>query len=443
MKSILFFFHAIRYTRDNRGANYEYGGERISIIHNNIKIRLIEIFLSSTIGNMIFPFMSIYISGHLNPKLVSVLLITNVILGIAASLLGGYIGDRFGRKRLIAAAEGVRCIAFAVMAVWNSPDLTIPEVTLGMLVIHAVCSGMVGPANQAMLIDVSTPEQRKGIYSMVYWINNLSIAIGSLIGAFMFREHLFELLLALVITSFIIWLLIVVLIQDPYKPPVKEQGTAGRHLRLMLSSYKDVFADRTFILFVVSTALVLSMEFHLSHYIGMRLAGEMPEQRLLWWNIGGIEMTGILRTENTILVVALALFAAQTLRRRNERTILWLSWIVFVGSYAVISYTTQAWLLVLMMVVASLAEVVRVPIEQSYFASLPPEHARSSYLAVSSLKHNLTLLICSVTVFISTYVPDIVTTLLITLTGTAGIFMFMRIMPAFDQRPAAGYTSSQ
>ncbi len=398
--------------------------------------------MSSTIGNMIFPFMSIYISEHANPKLVSVLLLANVILGIAASLFGGYIGDRYGRKRLIAAAEGVRCVAFAVMVVCNSPVLTMPEITFGMLIIHAMCTGMVTPANQAMLIDASRPEQRKGIYSMVYWTNNLSIAIGSLIGAFMFREYLFELLLALFATSFIIWLLIVFLIQDPYMPPEKQQDSAGRHMRRMLVSYKGVFADRTFILFVVSTALVLSMEYHLSHYIGMRLAEDMPEQRFLWWNVGGLEMTGILRTENTLLVVALALFAAQTVRRRSERTILWLSWIVFVGSYAVISYTTQVWLLVFMMLVASLAEVLRVPIEQSYFASLPPEHARSSYLAVSSLKHNVTLLICSVTVFISTYVPDFVTTLLITITGTAGIVIFMRIVPAFESR-TTGSTSSR
>ena len=40
------------------------------------------------------------------------------------------------------------------------------------------------PATEAMLIDVSTPENRKVMYSINYWAINLSIAIGAIFGGY-------------------------------------------------------------------------------------------------------------------------------------------------------------------------------------------------------------------------------------------------------------------
>lgn len=383
---------------------------------------------------MIFPFMSIYLSQHFSPKLVGALLMINVLIGIVSSLGGGYAADRFGRKKLIAAAEVVRCFAFTVMMICNSPLLLLPQVTVAMMVLHAMCSALVTPANQAMLIDVSEPGQRKWIFSLLYWINNLSIALGSLAGAIMFREHLFILFVFLSAVSLVNCLLIMIFIDDNYIPQAREARSVGEHMRSILESYKTVLGDRVFVLFVLSTAMILSMEFQLSHYIGMRLAEEMPVQNFLWWSIGGVEMTGILKSENTILVVALALFASRMTSKRNGKFMLWISGGIFVLSYGVISYTNQVWVLAGMMLTASLAEVIKVPIEQSWLAALPPEQSRSSYLAVSSLKHNMTLLLCSVTVFVSSYLSSLGTTLVITFIGVSGVVILVGITSALEQR---------
>ncbi|AZK47237.1 hypothetical protein EIM92_14610 [Paenibacillus lentus] len=118
---------------------------------------------------------------------------------------------------------------------------------------------------------------------------------------------------------------------------------------------------------------MLSTEFQLANYISIRFAQEIPEQSLFGWRIGGIELTGLLRTENTILVV-------------------------------------------------------------TYLAHLPPEHARASYLAVSGMRNSLAMLVSAITVILSTFLEKLGTTLWIAILGGIGLILFICITPALDKR---------
>lgn len=402
--------------------------------HRTIKIRIIESFLSSAVGSMIFPFMAIYLSFHFGVKTAGLLLLINVFVGIAINFFGGYFSDTFGRKKIIVVAESMRFLAFLTMMICNSPLLTAPLITFSMMTVNSICWGLAGPANQAMLIDVSKPEERKTMYTIMYWANNLSIAIGGIAGGFLFKEYLFELLLALSVTTLITWFLITFVIHETYIPASTKDIKPTQHARKLISNYKEVFSDRVFVLFVLAGILVLSMEFQLTNYIGIRLANDLPLQNLFGLEFSGIEMTGFLRTENTILVVILALFATRLIKGLNDRAVLMTSCSVFVAGYAIISYTNDIWLLFGAMFFATIGEVLRVPVQQNYLANLPPEHARSSYLAVNGLTYNIGNLICSITITLSAYLPKLGTTAFMTIIGLLGILIFARIIPALDER---------
>lgn len=383
---------------------------------------------------MIFPFMAIYLSNHFGVKITGILLLVNVFIGIALSFFGGYVSDRFGRKKLIVFAEMLRFFAFTVMMICNSPWFTSPLITYFMMTINTICWSLGGPANQAMLIDVSKPDERKYMFSIMYWANNLSIAIGGSLGGFLFKDYLFELLIALSITALITVILIVFFIDESYVPEQVADEKVFQHICQMLRNYREVFRDHLFILYCMAIVFVMSLEFQLSNYVGIRLESEMPVQRFLWWELDGIEMTGLLRTENTVLVVLMALFAAKMVSRFKDRHVIILGSFVFVAGYAYISYSNYIPFLFIAMLLASVAEVVRVPVEQNYQASLPPVHARSSYLAVSGMGYNLAQLICSITVMISAYLNNLATTVFIAAIGFFGVFIFMKIGLALDHR---------
>ncbi|GGI14012.1 MDR family MFS transporter [Gottfriedia solisilvae] len=402
--------------------------------HKNIKIRLLESFLSSAIGSMIFPFMAIYLSKHFGVKLAGLLLLVNVFIGIAMNFFGGYFSDQFGRKKTMVFAETLRLFAFIAMMFCNSPWFFSPIITFFMMTVNSICWGLAGPANQAMLIDVSKPEERKLMYSIMYWSNNLSIAIGGIMGGFLFKTYLFELFLALSIASFITWFLITFFVDESMKTQQSEMKTIRLHVNKMFSNYRDVFQDKLFILYVMAGLLVLSMEFQLTNYISIRITNEFETQQLMDWHFGGIEMIGFLRTENTILVVIMALFATKIVKKMNDQqTLIW-SCVVFVFGYAIISYSNSIWLLFAAMFVATVAEVLRVPVQQNYMAHLPLEETRSSYMAVAGLTFNLAMLICSITVAISAFLSSFATSVFLTSLGVIGIIIFVRIIPALERR---------
>ncbi|PLT27734.1 MFS transporter [Peribacillus deserti] len=409
----------------------------IMSFHRTIKIRLAESFLGSMIGSMIFPFMAIYLSHYFGTKNAGLLLLINVFVGIIINFYGGYFSDQFGRKKIIVFAESLRFLAFFTMMLSNSPWFHAPLLTFFMMTVNSICWGLAGPAGQAMLMDVSRPEERKAMYSILYWANNLSIALGGVLGGFLFKNYLFELLIALTCTSLLTWMLITFFIDESFSPVKSADVSLKGQAIKMFSTYREVFNDRVFILYVLAGLLVLSMEFQLTSYISIRLADELGEQNIFGIKFGGVEMTGFLRTENTILVVFLALFAANLAGKWEDRKVLLYSCLIFVTGYSVISYSNNIWLLFTGMLMATIAEVVRVPVQQNYMASLPPEHARSSYMAVAGLTFNVAMLICSLTVTLSAFLSSFAISIFITGIGVIGILIFILILPELDGRTKA------
>ncbi|AIF67678.1 hypothetical protein GZ22_14215 [Terribacillus saccharophilus] len=151
---------------------------RFRDFHPNIKIRLVESFVSSLIGSMVTPFMTIYLAMHFGAKVAGLLLLVNVFLEIGMSLLGGYFSDLFGRRKIMLLAETLRLVAFFMMMVSNSPWFESAEITYAMIMLNSICWGLAGPANDAMLIDVSTPDQRRLIYfSNHIWVLFIMMAV--------------------------------------------------------------------------------------------------------------------------------------------------------------------------------------------------------------------------------------------------------------------------
>ncbi|MDL4843099.1 MDR family MFS transporter [Aquibacillus rhizosphaerae] len=409
---------------------------RFRDFHKNVQIRIIESFISRFVGSMIFPFMAIYLAYHFGAKVAGFLLIVNVLVGIGVNFIGGYFADQFGRRKIMLFAEVLRFMAFVTMMICNSPWFESSLVTFFMMTVNSVCWALAGPANQAMLIDVSRPEQRKLMYSIMYWANNLSIAIGGIIGAFLYQDYLFELFIILSIVGAVVVFLIAAFIQESYIPNTQTNLKVYQHVLRIFTSYQSVLQDRLFVLFVIAGVLVMSMEFQLTNYIGIRLSDEMPTQQFLFWEIDGVKMMGFLRSENTILVALMALFVTKVSRRFKDRSMLVMSCFLFTCGYAVISYSNSIWLLFLTMVILTIGEVFRVPVEQAYMAAIPPDDARSSYMAFNGLKFNLGMLIASVTVTVGSFLSSLTMSIIITCVGLMGTWIYFVITPQLDRRKA-------
>ena len=62
-------------------------------LHQNVKIRIVNSFLTRMVGGAIFPFMAIYFTQHLGAGLAGLLLLLLVGVQFMAGLYGGGLAD--------------------------------------------------------------------------------------------------------------------------------------------------------------------------------------------------------------------------------------------------------------------------------------------------------------------------------------------------------------
>ncbi|MBO8157587.1 MAG: MFS transporter [Bacillaceae bacterium] len=400
--------------------------------HRNVKIRIVQIFLSDTVAGAIFPFLAIYFSDHFGATLTGILLIINVILAMFVGLYGGYYADLIGRKRLMVIAGIMRMGAFFVIAAVNSPWFTSPEITYIMTVLIWSSFGLDGPAAEAMLIDITKPKERKGVFSLIYWSFNLAFAVGGIVGALMFTNHLFLLLLGLSVSMLISNILVIFFIEETLENPATERQT--KVIRKMMKSYREVAGDRVFMMFVLAGLFIQSLELHLENYIAVRLHNEMPEQSVFGFSVSGVEMVGFLKSENTILVVLLTVFITGMVSKMKDGQTMLISILIYSVGYAVVSYFNNIWILFIFMAVATIGELMRVPVQQEYLASIPPDDKRSSYLAVNGLLFYGASIISSLFVSLGAVLSTEIMGILIFGSGLMGLVIMKGILPQLEER---------
>ncbi|MBB6455257.1 DHA1 family multidrug resistance protein B-like MFS transporter [Salirhabdus euzebyi] len=352
-------------------------------LHPNIRIRIYTSFLSRVIGSMIFPFMAIYFTYHLNATLAGILLMVNVIVQFIASLYGGYLADILGRKRMMVLGEWMKLFAFAAMVLANSPLLTSPWITFLTMIIIGISSGFVNPAAEAMLIDVSTKETRAFMYSINYWAVNLSIMIGLIVGGWFYKSHLFELLIGLFIMSIITLWMTATLIQETYTSSSKTKKEYG--VKPLMKSYQTVIKDIPFMLFTLGGIAILSLEFQRNNFIAVRLEEEMVPKMLSIWNIDmtidGVKLLSLLTVENTIIIVFFTALVSKWIRNKPEQPIMYAGFILFGIGFAILAFSNSITHLVIATLILSIGELLYVPTRQSILADIVDDSRRGAYMA--------------------------------------------------------------
>ena len=144
--------------------------------------------------------------------------------------------------------QSIQVISIACMGVANSDYVDSPWLTFIFMLVNSLGSGLMNPATEAMLIDVSTPENRKVMYSINYWAINLSIAIGAIFGGLLFENYRLQLFIVLTLVAIITLYVMTVYMEEVYV--VRKTVEKKNVLKGMADSYKVVMKDKAFLIFV-------------------------------------------------------------------------------------------------------------------------------------------------------------------------------------------------
>ncbi|WP_321386624.1 MFS transporter [uncultured Enterococcus sp.] len=412
-------------------------------LHPNIRARIIIQFLSKVVGSMIFPFMAVYFTKELSSGVAGILVTGNVIVQFIAGIYGGHLTDLFGRRQLMIIGEALKSAAYLGMLLANSPAFHSVWLTFLMMLVVSIAQGMINPAADAMLIDVSTIENRAFMYSISYWANNLSVLIGVMVGGWFFQTHLFLLLVALFLLSLLTTALTIRLLSETLVKKgdtVKNVGVAA-----VFRSYRKVMIDRRFLLFTLAGIAIMTVEFQRNNFVSVRLAEELKHLTISFGSLGelgldGVRILSLLTAVNTIMIVLFTGPVAKWVTGRGQNRIMYIGFLLFSLGYAVTAFSNQLVILFAATVVFSFGELLYVPTRQSILAEIIDESSRGSYVAFNGIIFQLGKILASLSLMISPVIGKYGMAALLVALGLLAIGLTSRALlikeePSGDEQP--------
>ena len=395
-------------------------------LHPNIRIRIYTSFISRVAGSAVFPFMAIYFTEKINATVAGLLILIQVGLQFLTGLYGGYLADVIGRKRLMVTGECLKVLAFTGMMLANSPWFTSPLVTFLMMMMVGISSGLVNPAAEAMLIDVSTKETRAFMYAVNYWAVNMSMMIGLSIGGWFFDHNLFELLGFLIGISLLTLWMTAFRISDTYVVK-KERTNEGYGIKPLMKNYQLVFKDLSFVMFTIGGIAILAIEFQRNNFISVRLEEEFGPRlidvfQLFSFQLDGIKLLSLLTIANTLIIVFFTAVVSKWIKGKQEQVIMYMGFILFGLGYAYMAFSNHIVGLFIAVAILSIGELFYVPTRQSILADVVDDSRRGAYMAANGLVFQLGKMLGALGLIVGNVIGGYYMGLLYMLLVVVGIF---------------------
>lgn len=372
---------------------------RIRDWDRSLQVRLFGEFFSNLSFWMVFPFLAIYFADEFGTSMAGVLLVASQVFSVGANLVGGYCADRFGRRTMLffsAIAEG---LAFILFAFANSPWLDSPLLSFVAFTIAGMAGSLYHPASQAIVADVVPEKDRSTVFSVFYTSINISVVIGPIVGAVLFFNHRFILLLVSGIIFCIVGLAIRFLTEETLPDDMKAKMASGSNnwtqvIVTQVKTYGLIVKDKVFFLFVIAGILLGQTYMQLDMLIPVYMKEVIDKQVLgtlfnREWSVTGEGSFGILLSENGLLVVLFTVIVTRWMTKYPEKWVFFLSSFLYAVAMLIFPMTANFWVFLIAMAIFTLGELATVGLQESFVSKLAPDDMRGQYFAAASLRYTI------------------------------------------------------
>ncbi|MBL7564567.1 MDR family MFS transporter [Staphylococcus saccharolyticus] len=391
-------------------------------LSTTLKVRLICDFFQNIIVTAFLPFIALYLTDMVNQRFAGLFLFILVIINFPISLISGHIIERLPKKTLTLTYQLILSMMLIVMAFSTSKHSALIAIFCIAYAIFSITIGMQQPVMDTIIMDAITPEVEHYIYKISYWLTNIAVTLGALIGGLMYSAHKSLLfLIAFVIYMTVFIALYIWLPKDLNKVnelSVQDSKQTRFSMKQILHSYKPAFKDTTYLLLIVGFSILTMGELSASSYISIRLKQEFDPITLFSLHITGVKMYSLLLMTNTIIVIIFTYFISKIVMKMNVKKALLIGIIFYVVGYSNLTYLNHFALLIIFMIIATIGEMVYSPILEENRFKMVPSHKRGTYSAVHALGFNLAELLARFGIILGVF-----------LTSTEmGIYMFVLLL---------------
>lgn len=328
--------------------------------------------LVNRIGAFVVPFLAIYLTGGLH-RSVSYAGLVLALLGLggtAASLAGGVLADRVGRRPTLLGAQLGTAVSLVGLGLVHG------EVAVaGWALLYGFFSNATRPAFSATMTDVVAPQDRVRAFSLNYWAINLGFAIAPVLAGFLAQVSYLLLFLGDAVSTLVLAAIVFLRVPETH-PHLPQRGQAAAAPDGAAGgSFLDAVRDPVFMAFT-GLAFLLALVF-LQHRstlpVAMAADGLTPAQY------------GTAVAVNGLLIVLLTVPATAWLTRFARSRVLAVAAVLVGGGFALTAVADSWGAYAGTVVVWTLGEILNAPVSSAVVADLAPSHARGRYQGVYSV----------------------------------------------------------
>ena len=319
-------------------------------------------------GHFVIPFLAIYMRQlGLPTAATGYALAAYGVGGLSASLAGGYLADRIGRKPTLL----ISCFGAGIAMILLSLAKTVPTLVAGTF-LTGFMTCIYYPASSSLIADLIEEDLRIRAYAVQRFVGNLAFACG-MSTAGLLASSSFTLLFIIDASSTIVLGLIILLgLKRGIGKKSQTQSGWGEAM-------KSIAKNTPFIKAMIASFFVALIFWQLSSSLGLQI---MNTPGL------GEKTFGFLMGLNGVMIVLLELPLTSWSRKHPPRKMIALGYFMVGGGLALLAINTSLPMLILAMVVLTFGEMISLPVNSSYVVSMAPEEMRGRYMGVMGLTWN-------------------------------------------------------
>jgi len=291
--------------------------------------------LINAMGYFVFPFLTLFLTRNLSISAdkVGLYLMCVEIGRIIGALFGGRFTDIFGRKRTLISFQFAIAV-FLFPCAFLGDSLIIPK----LLAIAAFFNGATRPVYDAIMVDMSTPKNRKEIFSFIYLGLNLGFGIGSLVAGFLYTRYIKLLFLGNVAAILIVCIFIYINLTEtlPYEARLRNNNDKS----LQKQSLLKILLQKPIVLYFS----LVSILFYLAH---SQFFFSLPLQINDLFGQIGPRYFGMLMSFNCFIVVFMTMPVTFVSRQNRPILNVTFSGILFAIGFGMLYWIYQfSWILI-------------------------------------------------------------------------------------------------
>ena len=342
----------------------------IKQFHPIVWVLLIGTVLSRGSAYMTLPFLSIYLSRHmeLSPIVIGLTVGMSPLMATVGGFIGGHLSDRFGRKPIMLTA------LFALACVYYGFTIAAGQGWFILLnALNGLCTSFFEPTSQALMADLTSKEKRMKVYSLRYTAMNIGASVGPLLGAYLANTSA-KLSFAITGTTYFVYAIVLVYFLNKLVIQKEERHKKGVSFREAFSIIKR---DKALRYLIIGIILVNIGYVQIDSNLPQILEGTVEN---------GIIIFSTLLTINALMVVFLQMPISYVAEKFRLMQVMVVGSVFMAAGLIAFSFVSGWATAILAIILLTFGEILIFPSNSMMIDQLAPEHLRGTYFGAAQFR---------------------------------------------------------